>query len=376
MISIKKLGSAAAALLMAASMHCSVPFAIAEQESDGLYINEVCTHNKSGFTDSLGRTSDWIELYNGGSNDIDLSGFGLSDSADTPLKFAFPSGTVIKKGEYLLIVADKDGEGLTELCTGFGLSKKGETLILSLPDGAELQKLDIPALAEETTYGRTASGSFAVMSPTPASENRFAPSEPVFSLESGFYSADEVKELTITSADTVYYTLDGSDPTTSETAKVYSEAIPMYDRSIDENVYSKYQHEDDSPYSITITHPFEANPAKMDKATIVRAVSKAEDGTFGRVLSKTYFVMNDEKLEYYSNIPVVSLVTDPDNLFDKDKGIYVTGQQYIDWTESADDSATEVVANFLSSGKKWERDVDITYFKNGRLALLRKWVCA
>lgn len=367
---LKKIGSFAAALLMAASLQCAFPRTMAEQSADGLFINEVCTQNKSSFKDSLGRASDWIELYNGGSKDIDLSGFGISDSADSPLRFVFPSGTVIKKGGYLLVVADKKSEGLTELNTGFGLSKSEETLILSAPDGTALQKLEIPALAEDSTYGRTANGSFAVMPPTPAAANKNMPAEPVFSLESGFYSADKVKELTISSSDTVYYTLDGSDPTTSKTAKVYSGAIPMYDRSADENVYSKYQHEENSAYSITPTQWFEANPEKMDKATIVRAVSKSADGTFGRVSSKTYFVMDDEKLKYYSGIPVVSLVTDPDNLFGKDKGIYVTGQQYLDWLKT--NGAAGIAANFLSTGKEWEREADITYFKDGELGFSQK----
>ena len=97
---LKKIGSFAAALLMAASLQCAFPRTMAEQSADGLFINEVCTQNKSSFKDSLGRASDWIELYNGGSKDIDLSGFGISDSADSPLRFVFPSGTVIKKGGY------------------------------------------------------------------------------------------------------------------------------------------------------------------------------------------------------------------------------------------------------------------------------------
>ena len=359
---LKKMGSFATAMLVVSAMHCSVPLAIAEQGYDGLYINEVCTHNKDCFTDSLGRASDWLELFNGGSTDIDLSGFGLSDNTDKPFKFVFPSGTVIKKGQYLLVVLTKDGAGMTELHTGFALSKSGESLILSSPDGKKLQKLDIPALDENTTYGRSADGNFSVMAPTPASVNRSAPAAPVFSLESGFYNVNDVKELTITSSDTVYYTLDGSDPTTSKTAKVYSGSIPMYDRSEDDNVYSKYQHEDDSPYSIKLRQWFEANPEKFDKATIVRAASRSSDGTFSKVTSKTFFVMNDEKLEYYSGIPVVSIVTDPDNLFGKDNGIYVAGQQYLDNEDKADN-----VANFYSTGKEWEREANITYFNDGKL---------
>lgn len=364
---MKKMGSFATAMLMVTAMHRGLPQAIAETGSNGLYINEVCSHNKSSFTDSLGKASDWVELYNGSNSDIDLSGYGLSDNKDKPMKFVFPSGTSIKKGQYLIIVLSKDKTDMSELHTGFALSKSGESLLLSSPDGKVIQKIEIPALSEDSTYGRLTDGSFSVMTPTPASANRSAPAEPIFSLESGFYSVDDVKELTITSSDKIYYTLDGSDPTTSKTAKVYSGAIPMYDRSTDENVFSKYQHEEDSPYSIKLRQWFEANTEKFDKTTIIRAASKSSDGTFSRVSSRTFFVMSDEKLKYYSGIPVVSIVTDPDNLFGKDNGIYVAGQQYIDNADKTDN-----VANFYSTGKEWEREAEITYFKDGNLGFSQK----
>ena len=69
----------------------------------------------------------------------------------------------------------------------------------------------------------------------------------------------------------------------------------------------------------------------------------------------------------------MSLVTDPDNLFDKDKGIYVAGQQYVDWKKSPQYNPrksewdTDNAANFFSKGKEWEREASITYFDNGEL---------
>ncbi len=368
----KRIISAAVSLLILPAMLSGMPRAAAEQETTGLYINEVCTQNKSCFTDSLGKASDWIELYHGGDTDLDISGFGLSDDSNLPMKYVFPAGTVIGRGEYLLIVAAKKGTYTDELNTGFGLSKSGETLILSSPDRQPLQTLEIPALAEDTTYGRSADGQYAVMTPTPAAENHSSPAEPVFSMESGFYSTDAIQELTISSEDEVYYTLDGSDPTASPTAIRYHDAIPMYDRSANENVYSRYQLEEDSPYSIT-SQWYEANPERFDKATIIRAVAKSADGTCSRVITKTYFVMPEEKLKYYSEIPVISVVTDPDNLFDKDKGIYVAGQQYLDWLNDYEQGEIRSeCANFLSTGKEWEREAEVTCFKDGTLGFTQK----
>ena len=48
----------------------------------GVVISEIMASSSS--------SSDWIELYNGGSQAVDLSGFGLSDKASRPRKWQFP----------------------------------------------------------------------------------------------------------------------------------------------------------------------------------------------------------------------------------------------------------------------------------------------
>ena len=44
-----------------------------------LYINEYSASNLNGFTDSFGKTEDWIELYTAGDQPLDISGWHLSD---------------------------------------------------------------------------------------------------------------------------------------------------------------------------------------------------------------------------------------------------------------------------------------------------------
>jgi len=195
---------------------------------------------------------------------------------------------------------------------------------------------------------------------------------PKFSMESGFYEDKNGLTLTLSGTGTIYYTLDISDPTTSSTAKTYSGAIRMYDRSSEENVYSKYQHQDNSPYSTTLQNPYVSSSEKFDKLTVVRAATKLADGTWSPIVTKTFVVMNQNKLKYYKDIPVVSLVTDPSNLFDKDKGLYVCGQQYLNWKNSGNykpnksEWDSDNVANFYSKGKEWERDASISIFRNGK----------
>lgn len=367
---LKKTISVVSAMALAVPLGSGIPYSHAE-EGSAVIINEICTQNKSCFYDSNGSASDWIELLNTGDSPVDIGGYGISDDVSSPLRFVFPSGTVLESGEHLVIVADK-GEG-SEIRTGFSLSKSGETLTLSTADGSVYQTVEVPSLAEDTSFGCSPDGSglFTVMTPTPSAPNMQSASVPVFSLPSGFYSVNDNISLSISSSDEIYYTLDGSDPTTSDSAKLYTGEIRMYDKSTDENVYSRYQHEDNSPYSITLQQRYTAGEKKYDKAMIVRAVSKGEDGKYSPIVTNTYFVMSPDKLSYYSDIPVVSLVTDPSNLFDKDKGIYVCGQQYLDWKNSPQydprksEWDTDNVANFFSKGKEWERPASVTFFRNG-----------
>ena len=66
-----------------------------------IYINELMSSNSSTITDGLGNSSDWIELYNTGDYELDLSGYALSDKIDNPIKWIIPGGTVISANGYI-----------------------------------------------------------------------------------------------------------------------------------------------------------------------------------------------------------------------------------------------------------------------------------
>ncbi len=65
-----------------------------------LTINEI-NYNSSIIFD----TDDWLELYNYGSVDLDISGWSISDSRDYN-SYVMPEGTVIASGEYLVVCND------------------------------------------------------------------------------------------------------------------------------------------------------------------------------------------------------------------------------------------------------------------------------
>lgn len=334
-------------------------------------INEVCTQNKSCLSDSYGQYSDWIELYNSSSADVDLSGYGLSDDVNAPMQWTFPAGTIIKGGEHMIVFASKLESTGSELHTNFALSKNGETIILSNSNGGLIQQIDVPTLAEDFTYGRTPDGGSVceIMTPTPAAVNKIVASAPAFSAGSGFYGTDFSLTLSAENCQ-IYYTVDGSNPATSPTAMQYFSPITVKDRTNEPNIYSVYAENESSATSISRGTGYQQPPFNVDKATVVRAVAKNSDGLYSDVVSQTYFITSGA-LSQYKDMTVVSLVTDPENLFDPDKGIYVTGTQYINWRNSSDYNPAKSpwdntgISNFFSKGREWEREATLTFIKNG-----------
>lgn len=140
----------------------------ADAQPAALYINEVMSSNAHTLTDEALGTPDWIEIYNASSQSVSLEGYGLSDNLKEPMKWRFPAVS-IGPGEYLLLYAC-DAAG--ELCTGFGLSKNGETLYFSDAYYNMLQILEIPALQTDISYARDAENLFGYCAaPTPGYAN-------------------------------------------------------------------------------------------------------------------------------------------------------------------------------------------------------------
>lgn len=49
-------------------------------EAQNIVINEIITSNSTVNTDDDGSYEDWVELYNNGTESINLLGYGLSDN--------------------------------------------------------------------------------------------------------------------------------------------------------------------------------------------------------------------------------------------------------------------------------------------------------
>ncbi|HYW94363.1 MAG TPA: CotH kinase family protein [Bacteroidales bacterium] len=251
-----------------------------------IVINEFQASNSGSIQDPLFNDySDWIELYNGNSSPADVSGYFLTDDLHHPSNWQIPSGTVIPADDYLVIWADGRNQALH---TNFKISGGGEELGLFDKQATLIDSVTFGIQYSDVSCGRTSSGTgwafFTV--PTPGEPNSGAnfsdvSGEPQFSIPGGFYDTPVSIDISaFNDGAFVRYTTDGSPPDTT---------------------------------SQQIT-----GSLNLAATTIVRA-RIYEDGRLpGKVVSHTYFV--DETAH---DIPVISIFTKSDNLWDPETGIYV-----------------------------------------------------
>ncbi len=125
-----------------------------------LVINEVANNNTGSYSDSEGNIFDWVELYNGTEEDIDLSGYSLSDD-NTKIKWSF-NEQIIKAKEYLVIfLAGENKEGLY---TNFALSKNGgEVVVLKNRHGKVVDIVETVKTNKNTSLARDLEGTFHIV---------------------------------------------------------------------------------------------------------------------------------------------------------------------------------------------------------------------
>jgi hypothetical protein len=137
-----------------------------------IVINEFMASNDATAIDQDGEYDDWVELYNRGSETIDLEGYHLSDTETDLGIFAFPEGVSLAPDDYIVVWADKDLDQ-TGFHADFKLSASGESIYLL---DSEFTLLDAITFNEQTTdisFGRSpnGTGTFQFMAPTFGAEN-------------------------------------------------------------------------------------------------------------------------------------------------------------------------------------------------------------
>ena len=259
----------------------------------GVWISEVMASNDSVSPYDNKETPDWIEIYNSSAKPVNLTGWGLSDNLTRGRKWQFPEGTVINPGEYKVVICDKNtaGNSASELHTSYKISKSaGEIITLTTPEGRILDKVILPEMKTNVSFGRTLgmAGLFYYETPTPFQNNGTGFSGyadmPSFTLKPGQYTKAQYIQINVPKGTQVYYTTDGSTPT--------QESVP-----------------------------YNGETLMVQFTTVLRArafgagLTKPSD-----VLTGTFFI------NAYNSLPIVSIVTDPKNLKDPEWGLLTEGE--------------------------------------------------
>lgn len=299
----------------------------------GVYISEF-----GGSTGSV--ASDWVELHNSTGSAVSLAGYGLSNNPKNPAKWVFPDIS-IEPGEYLLLYAtgSADKAQKKNLKLNFNISSTGETLFFFDPNGKLIDKLSAGRMRSGQSYGRDGSDNrFYYAEPTPGAQNgkgyEGITQLPAFSVTPGIYDDTVTVAITAGEGETIRYTTDCTTPNAS--SEVYSGEL------------------------------------SISKNSVIRAAAFRDGYLSGDVATATYLFKSDG---VNHALPVVTLVTDPDNLWNSKTGIYATGDKFDPDAASYADtlqSATYYQAKFATEEQVdtiWEKPAAFSLFDdNGKQA--------
>ena len=285
--------------------------------SSDIIISEICCHNETVIYSDLGKYVDYVELYNKSDETINLADYRFSDGKE---EYDIPSVDV-EPETYEVIFLDPE-------ITALQLSDN-ESIYLCDRYGNIIDGVNIPVIKADKVYAKNAESAVWENNckPTPWEVNEHVFEEekllkgeefiPLLSVESGFYEDEFLLEISSSKGYDIYYTIDGTEPTTE--GILYSNPILIKDATMNPNVYSVieemyiWDEKGDIPTDL------------VDKCNIIRAIAVSDEGHVSDEVIGSYFVGFQDK-EAYDKTYVLSLVTNPENLFSHEYGIFVGGK--------------------------------------------------
>ncbi len=333
-----------------------------------IVINEIMAANLDIIADEDGDFADWIEIYNSGSQSVSLEGWGLSDDYERPFRWVFPD-IVIQPGEYLLVWASgKDRRNsLQPLHTNFSISSEGEEVLLTDAQGVLADHIPPVPVPGNISFGRVLGspdelGYFTV--PTPGYENHHESylgitPPPHFSLEPGFYPGAQTVEISHPDPLAVIrYTTDSSVP--EEFSPRYETPLTLDDLAGVPNINSEIR---TNPPEVPASIEWYPPATETDKAHVIRAVASTPGYITSPAATATYFTGHDPP-----SLPVFSISTANENLFDHYRGIYVPGNIY-EQNGYGSGWYGQPNANYFQRGIEWEVPASLEFFEEGERVL-------
>ena len=292
-------------------------------QGPAILINEILVGNTGTTLDAdYTNYSGWIELRNTTGSNINLKNYRvtfLPDGSTTILNATIKGNLNLPGNGRVILWADEKNKGAH---LAFQLDMDGGQLTLRNAGGGLIDQVTFGAQSPDVSYGRTPDGGGAWAfydQPTFAGANTSAgfannnPSSfatrPQFSVPGGPHNGSV--NVTLSSPDagaTIRYTTDGSRP--KGTSTLYT------------------------------------GPINVISSTVLRARAWVPGKMISPTATQTYL------LNIPTNLPVISVVTDPPNLWDNYMGIYVRGSNGL--------TDCRGKANWH---QKWERPASIEYYE-------------
>jgi hypothetical protein len=308
--------------------------------------------NSSTIKDEFGEYADWIELYNTTSSTVDLTGYHLSDDPDEPDKWTFPNTFIESHGFLLIFASGRDTIGTLDPHASFKISSEGETIILSNVNETVIDELQVIALEQDLSFGKTIDGgmeleTFYVSSPEFSNSQNSILNNLSVSHEPGFYVHDiQLAIISSQGNNNVHFTLDGSEPTL--VSPIYNNPLTLTSREGENYIISEIPTTPlNGPWQLE-EFIWKKPEQSVNLVNVIQFRSFSGNLPTSNIISGTY-VIGDSQL-IGNSFPIISIMIQKENLFDYDSGIYIPGKRYDlngwDWHPDG---------NYMNNGIEWER---------------------
>jgi hypothetical protein len=164
---------------------------------DNLLITEFLAENDRGLRDEDGDEQDWLEIYNAGTNTVNLANWYLTDNPANRDKWRFPATNLLANRYMIVFCSEKNRRTPGEpLHTNFRLDKEGEFLALVWTNGTTIVSQYSPAYpqqAADVSYGMVVDQRTIPLVTATSAAKVFVPVDDTLSsnwIEIGFNDAD------------------------------------------------------------------------------------------------------------------------------------------------------------------------------------------
>ena len=261
--------------------------------AEAIIINEIQSSNIDMFVDPSFNYGAWIELYNSTDMPTNINYLYVSDNPENLTKYNLGiRGTIPAKG-YRVLWFDHYNFHYAPSQIDTKLDFDGGTIYISDSEGNLITSQDYPVAVPRTSYARIADGAEEwgfTAEPTPGESNigsTFAEERleaPIVDKEACLFTAPFTFNVMIPYGATLHYTTDGTTPT------------------------------------LTNGHTSKDGVFHVDYTTTYRFRLFEEGKLPSQVITRSFIYRDRDYM-----LPIISVVTDPINLYDDSLGVYVKG---------------------------------------------------